>query len=52
MSHKGIILLRLQDECSTNKIDVLRRLFSMYLRQIPDRFVVVTQIQVRFRNQS
>lgn len=52
MPHKGIILLRLQDERSTNKIDVLRRLFSMYLQQIPDRFVVVTQTQVRFRNRA
>ena len=49
-SHKGIIFLRLQDERSTNKINVLQRLLSMYLEQIPDCFVVVTETQVRFRN--
>ncbi|MBE9047258.1 DUF5615 family PIN-like protein [Pleurocapsales cyanobacterium LEGE 10410] len=49
LPHKGIILLRLQDERSTNKIDVLQRLFSVYLEQIPDRFTVVTETKVRFR---
>ena len=49
LSHRGIILLRLQDERSFNKIDVLKRLFSVYLQRIPDSFVVVTETQVRFR---
>jgi predicted nuclease of predicted toxin-antitoxin system len=32
--HKGIIFLRLQDERSTNKINVLQRLLSRYLQRI------------------
>jgi predicted nuclease of predicted toxin-antitoxin system len=47
--HKGIIFLRLQDERSTNKINVLQRLLSRYHQRIPDNFVVVTEKQVRFR---
>jgi predicted nuclease of predicted toxin-antitoxin system len=47
--HKGIIFLRLQDERSANKINVLQRLLSRYLQQIPDNFVVATETQVRFR---
>lgn len=47
--HRGIILLRLQDERFFNKIDVLKRLFSLYPERIPNNFVVVTETQVRFR---
>jgi predicted nuclease of predicted toxin-antitoxin system len=47
--HKGIIFLRLQDERSTNKINVLQRLLSRYHQRISDNFVVVTEKQVRFR---
>ncbi|MEM9272706.1 MAG: DUF5615 family PIN-like protein [Cyanobacteria bacterium P01_F01_bin.143] len=50
--HRGIILMRLQDERSINKINVLQRLFLMYLQQLPDSFVVVTENQVRFRSKS
>ena len=52
LPHRGIILMRLQDERSIKKINVLQRLFSMYLQQIPDSFVVVTENQVRFRPKS
>ena len=48
--HRGIILMRLQDERSANKISVLERLLSMYLQKIPNSFVVVIETQVRFRN--
>jgi predicted nuclease of predicted toxin-antitoxin system len=50
--HKGIIFLRLQDERSTNKINVLQRLLSRYLQRIPYNFVVATETQVRFRTKS
>lgn len=52
LPHRGIILMRLQDERSIKKINVLQRLLSMYLQQIPDIFVVVTENQVRFRPKS
>lgn len=49
LSHRGIILMRLQNERSINKINVLERLFSLYLQKIPNSFVVVTETHVRFR---
>lgn len=52
LPHRGIILLRLQDERSLNKIDVLKRLFSLYLDRILNSFVVVTETQVCFRTKS
>ena len=52
LPHRGIILMRLQDERSIKKINVIQRLFSIYLQQIPDSFVVVTENQVRFRPKS
>ncbi len=48
LPHRGIILMRLQDERSINKINVLQRLFSLYFQQISNHFVVVTENQVRF----
>jgi hypothetical protein len=48
MPHKGVIFLRLADERSAVKIEVLRKLLSAYLDRIPDQFVVVTETKVRF----
>ncbi len=48
MPHKGVILLRLADERSAVKIEVLRKLLSAYSYRIPDQFVVVTETKVRF----
>ena len=47
-SHRGIILLRLENERSANKIDILQRLLENYSEQLSDNFVVVTEKQVRF----
>jgi predicted nuclease of predicted toxin-antitoxin system len=46
--HKGVILLRLEDERSVSKIKVLNCLFQNYIDRLPDSFVVVTEKQVRF----
>ena len=46
--HRGIILLRLEDERSASKINVLSRLFENHIDRLPDSFVVVTEKQVRF----
>lgn len=46
--HRGVILLRLQDERSSNKISILQRVLEMYLEQLPDNFIVVTETQIRF----
>lgn len=47
-SHKGIVLLRLEDERAANKIAVLRGLLEGYAEQLANQFVVVTERQVRF----
>jgi predicted nuclease of predicted toxin-antitoxin system len=46
--HRGVVLLRLEDERSVNKIDTLQRLLKEYSEQLIDNFVVVTEKQVRF----
>lgn len=47
-SHRGVIFMRLEDERSANKIEVLRRLLEGYADRLADRFVVVTDTRVRF----
>jgi predicted nuclease of predicted toxin-antitoxin system len=46
--HRGIIFLRLQDERARNKIQVLARLLQLYGDQIAERFIVASEMQVRF----
>lgn len=46
--HRGIILMRLEDERAANKIEVLRRLLEEYADRLRDSFVVVTDRHVRF----
>lgn len=46
--HRGIILMRLEDERAANKIEVLRRLLEGYAERLAGRFVVVTSTRVRF----
>ncbi len=46
--HHGVILLRLDDERVPSKINVLKRLLQLYADCLPERFVVVTEDNVRF----
>lgn len=46
--HKGIILLRLDDERSTIKIEVIQQLLENYADKLDNQFVVVTENAVRF----
>ena len=46
--HRGIILLRLDDESPANVIRVLADLLTQYADQIDHHFVVVTETSVRF----
>ena len=48
--HKGVVLLRLEDERATSKIKVLSHLLEKYIDRLPNAFVVVTEKQVRFAN--
>jgi predicted nuclease of predicted toxin-antitoxin system len=45
--HCGIILLRLEDERSSNKVAVLTSLFEKYSDDLSDAFVVVGESGVR-----
>jgi len=47
-SHRGIVLMRLSDERSSNKIAVLSKLLNSHLEQLPDRYIVITEHQIRF----
>jgi predicted nuclease of predicted toxin-antitoxin system len=46
--HHGVVFLRLEDERSIAKISALKKLLENYADRIPNRFVVVTDSQVRF----
>jgi len=46
--HRGIVLLRLEDERPVSKIRTLSRLLKNYSEKLPNSFVVVTETQVRF----
>ncbi len=47
-AHAGVILLRLADERTENKIDVLRDLLREYNARLPGEFVVATEDRIRF----
>jgi predicted nuclease of predicted toxin-antitoxin system len=49
--HHGVILMRLDDECSKSKIKVLKRLLESHAKRLPEQFVVVTEKKVRFAGQ-
>jgi predicted nuclease of predicted toxin-antitoxin system len=46
--HRGVVFLRLDDERFVNKVETLRRLLDGYSDRLAERFVVVTEEQVRF----
>jgi predicted nuclease of predicted toxin-antitoxin system len=46
--HHGVVFLRLDNERAQSKIRVLNQLISVHGKAIEDRFVVVTETQIRF----
>jgi predicted nuclease of predicted toxin-antitoxin system len=46
--HRGVILLRLEDERPASKIQVLSRLLEAYSGRILNSFLVVSERQIRF----
>ena len=46
--HRGVILLRLEDERSINKIKVLSHILKTYWDSIEDTFIVATEKRIRF----
>ena len=45
--HKGVILLRLDDERSIKKINEIERLIESYSNQLENNFIVVSENKVR-----
>ena len=50
--HHGVILMRLADERTTSKIEILRKLLKIYAAEILGNFVVVTEEGVRIAKQN
>ena len=50
--HRGVILLRLEDERVASKIAPLQRLLEKHQDQLADTFAVVTESRVRFARLS
>lgn len=46
--HHGVIFLRLDDERTAKKIEVLRKLLENYSERLADRFVTVSETNIRF----
>jgi len=46
--HRGVVLLRLENERAAVKIGVLRQLLASYADRLADQYVVVTETRVRF----
>jgi predicted nuclease of predicted toxin-antitoxin system len=50
--HKGVILLRLEDERAPKKIKALQQLLDAYSDKLENQFIVVTETHVRFAQPS
>ena len=46
--HRGVVLLRLEDERAFVKIEIIGRLLENYADRLSGQFVVVTEGSVRF----
>jgi len=46
--HKGVVLLRLDDERAAVKIKTIQQMLKSYADRLPGQFVVVTETSVRF----
>ena len=46
--HRGVILLRLQDERAVSKIGVISHLLQQYSDRIPNAFIVASERRVKF----
>lgn len=46
--HRGVILLRPDDERAAAKIDVLQKLLTAHADRLANQYVVVTETRVRF----
>ncbi|MFH1831419.1 MAG: DUF5615 family PIN-like protein [bacterium] len=52
LPHRGIILLRLEDEQPLNKINTLKNVLKKHMHQIAENFIVVTEKTIRIIHQN
>ncbi len=50
MPHKGIILLRLEDDRVINRIAILKKVIRFYEERLINHFIVVTEKRIRIRS--
>jgi predicted nuclease of predicted toxin-antitoxin system len=48
-AHRGIVLFRLRDETTANRVSMLRLLLKQHIDHIENHFVVVTENGIRIR---
>ena len=48
-THHGVLLLRLRDESSINRVRVVESVLERYGNRLPNHFVVATESRVRVR---
>ncbi len=46
--HRGVVLMRLDDERAAVKISTIRQLLAAYANQISEHYVVVSEERIRF----
>ena len=49
LPHKGVILLRLQDESASNRIEVVHSLLQNYIDRVADNFIIASEDKIRIR---
>jgi predicted nuclease of predicted toxin-antitoxin system len=50
LKHKGVVLLRLEDERASNKVAIVQKLLSLHSERLKNNFIVVTEHRIRIRN--
>lgn len=51
MPHTGVILLRLQNDSSKNRIAALEKLFEAHFHELQDNFTVISDVGIRIIKQ-
>jgi len=52
LPHKGVILLRLENENSNNKINVLKKILKLYINELENKFIVASENSIRIAKKS
>lgn len=50
-THAGVLLLRLHEDLSTKRVEIVHAVLDRWADRLPGRFVVATEQGIRFRDQ-